>query len=144
MNISPNALGRNDKHKIKFTHKQLHPSEIGKIDLLYSSKDVGQNAMISPYADWSGFNDADPNEAPNIEFDLYQFIEQEFSSKRLTFNAKSVEEYKNILDKLVMSTYIDLNYHPLEIDSDPNSYNIPDTDNDDDVEIVSDEENEDE
>lgn len=122
----PNALGNNDKHKIKLSHKQLHPSQMGVIDLLYSSKDVGQNGMLSPYADLSKFNDADPHEIPNIEFDLYQFVQVEFPDyKRLTFNAKDAIEYKNILDKLVMSSYINLNYHPLEVDSNPESYSPP-------------------
>lgn len=119
----PNSLGRNDKHKIKLSHKQLHPSMMGVVDLLYSSKDVGQNGMISPYADLSGFNDSDPNENPNIEYDLYNFIEYAFPDhKRLTFNAKNQREYKNALDKLIMTTYVNLNYHPLEVDSNPESY----------------------
>lgn len=119
----PNALGNNDKHKIKLSHKQLHPSQMGYIDLLYSSKDVGQNGMLSPYADLSGFNEADINDIPNIDYELYEFIQIEFPDyKRLTFNAKNNVDYKNILDKLVMSSYVNLNYHPLEVDSDPTSY----------------------
>ena len=118
----PNSLGRNDGHKIKDAHKQLHPSQMGRIDLFYSSKDVGQNGMLTPYGDLQDFNAFDPNEIENIEYDLYTFIENEFPDKRLRFNAKSQEEFKNKLDKLVMSSYINLNYHPLEVDSDPTHY----------------------
>jgi hypothetical protein len=118
----PNALGRNDNHKIKAAHKQLHPSQMGRIDLFYSSKDVGQNGMLTPWGDLHDFNSFDPNEIPNIEYDLYKFIEEEFPDKRLRLNANSQEEFKAKLDKLVMSSYINLNYHPLEIDSDPTHY----------------------
>ena len=102
--------------------------------------------MMSPYGDWTGFNDSDPDETPNIEFELYQFIQDEFNCTRLTFDAKNVAEYKAIQDKLIMETYVNLNYHPLEIDSDPSSYKRPDNDNDDDddVEIVNDDEDTDE
>lgn len=118
----PNALGNSDKHKINITHKQLHPSQMGVIDMYYSSKDVGQNGMLTPYEDLSHFNDADPNENPNIEYDLYKFIEQEFPAPRLRFNANNVAEFKEKLDNLVFHTYINLDYHPFEIESDPLAY----------------------
>ena len=106
--------------------------------MLYSSKDVGQNGMLSPYGNLEDLYNSNPNDNPNIEYDLYKFIEEEFPNKRLTFNAKSVEEFKAIQDKLVMSTYINLNYHPLEIDSNPESYDKlrSSINNNDHVEIV--------
>lgn len=100
----PNSLGRHDKHRIGFGHKQLHPSMIGIVDLLYSPKDVGQTGMISPYADLSIMNDVDINKYPNIKFDLFKFIQQEFPSG-ITFDCNSIEEYNEILDRLVMRTY---------------------------------------
>ena len=90
--------------------------------MYYSSKDVGQNGMLTPYEDLSHFNDADPNENPNIEYDLYKFIEQEFPAPRLRFNANNVTEFKEKLDNLVFHTYINLDYHPFEIESDPLAY----------------------
>lgn len=110
VNTTPNALGRHDKHRISFGHKQLHPSMIGIVDLLYSPKEVGQSGMISPWADLSGMNDTDVNKYPNIKYDLFNFIQQEFGSD-VTFDCDSIEEYNDILDRLVMKTYDLFNIH---------------------------------
>lgn len=107
----PNSLGRLDKHKINFVHKQLHPSVIGKIDLLESSKDVGQSGMISPWGDISSINNIDINKYPNIKFKLYEFIQNNFPNPALRFNAQNIVEYNKILDKLVMMSYINLDYY---------------------------------
>jgi hypothetical protein len=88
----------------------LHPSQIGKIDLIESSKDVGQSGMISPWADIGSMNTADVNKYPNIKFDLYEFIQHEFGSD-LTFNASNIVEYNKILDKLIMVSYINVDYY---------------------------------
>ena len=111
MNISPNSLGRLDKHKIGFIHRQLHPSMIGLVDLLEHSKDVGQSGMISPWADISNIQDVDINKYPNVKFDLFNFIQDEFPNPALQFNAKDISEYNEILDKLTASAYINLDYH---------------------------------
>lgn len=92
--------------------------------MYYSSKDVGQNGMLTPYGSMEGFNDSDPNENPNIEYDLYRFIEDEFPDNRLKLNAQSVQEFKDKLDNLVLHSYINLDYHPFEIDSDPVAYRV--------------------
>ena len=106
----PNSLGRLDKHKINFSHRQLHPSVLGKVDLLESSKDVGQSGMISPWADLSSLNETDINKYPNIKFELYQFIQDNFPDRALSFNAKNIVEYNAILDRLVTMSYINLDY----------------------------------
>lgn len=108
VNTTPNALGRHDKHRISFGHKQLHPSMIGIVDLLYSPKDVGQTGMISPWADLSGMNETDVNKYPNIKYDLFEFIQKEFPSG-VIFNCKNIEEYNAILDKFVMMNYQNFN-----------------------------------
>ena len=110
MNTPPNSLGRLDKHKINFSHRQLHPSVLGKVDLLESSKDVGQSGMISPWADLSSLNETDINKYPNIKFELYQFIQDNFPDRALSFNAKNIVEYNAILDRLVTMSYINLDY----------------------------------
>ena len=108
----PNSLGRLDNHKINFAQRQLHHSMIGIVDLLESSKDVGQSGMISPWADVSSINDTDPNKYPNIKYDLYKFICEEFPNEMsIGFNADCIERYNEILDKLVMNARIELNYH---------------------------------
>ena len=71
---SPNSLGRVDKHKVGFAHRQMHPSMIGVIDNLDSSKDVGQSGMISPWADISTLSEADVNKYTNMKYDLFDFI----------------------------------------------------------------------
>ena len=111
VNTSPNSLGRLDKHKINLTHRQLHPTAIGLIDLHESSKDVGQSGIISPWADLSMLNNADINKYPNIKFKLYEFIVQHFPEPALRFNANNIVEFNQILDKMVLSSYIDLDYH---------------------------------
>jgi hypothetical protein len=109
VNIPPNSLGRVDKHKIGFAHQQLHPSMIGVVDLLDSSKDVGQTGMISPWADISDLSNADINKYPTVKFELYKYIENHFPIA-LRFNANNIVEYNRMLDKLVVSAYINLDY----------------------------------
>ena len=109
----PNSLGRLDTHKINFMHRQLHPSVIGQIDLLDSSKDVGQSGMISPWSENSTvyqISDEDRTKYPNIKYDLYKFICDEFPNPAIRFNVNSLEEYTRLLDHLVRFSYIDLDY----------------------------------
>ena len=109
----PNSLGRLDTHKINFMHRQLHPSVIGQIDLLDSSKDVGQSGMISPWSETSTvyqISDEDRTKYPNIKYDLYKFICDEFPNPAIRFNVNSLEEYTQLLDHLVRFAYIDLDY----------------------------------
>lgn len=111
VNTPPNSLGRLDNHKINFVHRQLHPSMIGVVDLLDYSKDVGQSGMISPWADISTISDVDINKYPNIKYDLFKFIQEEFPNPAIRFNCDSVEEFNRTLDKLVWHTYMELDYH---------------------------------
>ena len=108
--ITPNSLGRIDKHKINLVQRQLHPSMIGLVDLLQSSKDVGQSGMISPWADTAMLFEADVNKYPNIKFDLFQFICQEFGDPVLTFDCDNIVDYNRILDKLVAAAYVNFDY----------------------------------
>ena len=111
VNILPNSLGHNDKHKISHAHKQLTPSMIGKVDLYATSKDVGQTGMISPYANLYEMNHSDVNKYPSIKFELYKFINEEFPNARsVRFNADNIVDYNLILDNLVTHAYINLNY----------------------------------
>lgn len=89
----------------------MNPSMIGIVDFIESSKDVGQSGTISPYADVSVFSDVNVNKYPNIKFDLYKFIEQEFPTRAVVFGANDIIEYNQILDKMVMSVYMDVDYH---------------------------------
>lgn len=111
VNILPNSLGHNDKHKISLAHKQLSPSMMGKVDLYATSKDVGQTGMISPYANLHEMNHSDVNKYPSIKFELYKFINEEFPNARsVRFDAKDIVEFNLILDDLVTYSYINLNY----------------------------------
>jgi len=110
VNKPPNSLGRMDKHKVGKSHKQMHPSMIGVIDMLEYSKDVGQSGMISPYTDSSTLFSTDVNKYPNIKFDLYEFIQKHFPNPHLSFNAKNIVEYNLLLDNLTMNAYINLDY----------------------------------
>ena len=83
------------------SHKQMHPSMIGNIDVLESSKDVGQSAMISPWADTKMLRDTDVNKYPNVKYDLFKFIHDEFPEPALTFECDNIADYNRILDKLV-------------------------------------------
>lgn len=107
----PNSLGRMDRHKITFINKQMNPSMIGKQDLVESTKDVGQSGIISPWGDISALTSINVNKYPNIKYDLYKFIEEEFPQRALRFNANNIEEYNAILDKIACSVYIDVDYH---------------------------------
>lgn len=111
VNTKPNSLGRMDKHKVGKGHKQMHPSMIGKIDMLEYSKDVGQSGMISPYTDSSTLFTTDINKYPNIKFELYEFVQKHFPNPHLSFNASNIVEYNMLLDKLAMNAYIDLDYN---------------------------------
>ena len=110
VNTRPNSLGRLDKNKIKDCNRQLHPSMIGIVDLSESSKDVGQSGMISPWADLTEFSKTDINKYPNIKFELFKYIQKEFPTDAVLFNAKNIEEFNKILDRLVMMSTIDIDY----------------------------------
>lgn len=106
----PNSLGRVDKHKVGFAHRQMHPSMIGVIDCLDSSKDVGQSGMISPWADVSALSDSDVNKYPNMKYELFDFIRTHFPSS-MSFKCNNIQEYNAILDKLTTFSRIDLNFY---------------------------------
>jgi hypothetical protein len=114
----PNSLGRLDNHKINFVHRQLHPSMIGLVDLLDYSKDVGQSGMISPWADISTISDVDPNKYPNVKFELFQFIQDEFPDPAIRFNCSNIVEYNRMLDRLVLNAYMNIHYKVPEGGSD--------------------------
>lgn len=107
----PNSLGRLDDHKINFVHRQLHPSMIGLIDLLDYSKDVGQSGMISPWADISTISEVDTNKYPNIKYDLFKFIQDEFPNPAIRFNCNNIREYNKLLDRFLQMTYMSIDYH---------------------------------
>lgn len=111
VNTRPNSLGRMDKNKIKDAYRQLHPSMIGKVDLLESSKDVGQSGMISPWGDLTEMAETDKNKYPNISYDLFMFIQKKFPDDACIFHAKSLEELNAILDRLVWMSTIDITYN---------------------------------
>lgn len=108
----PNSLGRVDKHKVGIAHRQLHPSMIGIVDLMDSTKDVGQTGMISPWADVSVLSECDVNKYPNIKYDLFDFIRNTFPMS-LRFNCNNIQEYNNILDRLTIFSRIDVDYRVL-------------------------------
>ena len=111
VNTRPNSLGNTDSHKIGFSHRQLNPSQIGKIDLYESVKDVGQTSMLSPYADLTDFRSYDRDKYPNIKYDLYKFIKQEFEEiLAVEFHCSSIEEYNDIIDKLCHESIITLDH----------------------------------
>lgn len=110
----PNSLGRVDKHKINFGHRQLHPSAIGNVDLLDSSKDVGQSGMISPWGSADMLYEADVNKYPNIKYDLFKFICDEFPPA-LTFDCDNIVDYNRLLDRLTAAAYVNFEYKIPEI-----------------------------
>lgn len=88
-------------------------------DLIYFPKDVGRSGMISPWADISKMKETDINKYPNVKFKLFEFIQQEFPNKTLRFDCDNIVDYNKILDKLVMSAYMNIEYYlPKENDSD--------------------------
>lgn len=107
----PNSLGRLDKHRIGFGQRQLHPSMLGVIDLLESSKDVGQSGMISPWADLSQMNESNDTRFPNVKYELYKFITSEFPEPAITLNCDNIDEFNEIMDKLVMRSYINIDQY---------------------------------
>lgn len=109
VNTRPNSLGNSDSHKITFNHRQLHPSALGIVDLLESSKDVGQTGMLSPWMDNnSPMFTSDVNKYPNIEYDLFDFMRREFNNTALTFDCDNVRDFKRILDHLVAAAYVNI------------------------------------
>lgn len=106
----PNSLGHMDKHKITFGHRQLHPTEMGEADLLYSPKDVGQSGMISPWADTSILMDVNINKYPNVKYELFKFICEEFDNPALTFDCDNIVDFNRILDHMVLSAYFNISF----------------------------------
>lgn len=90
---------------------------IGKIDLLESTKDVGQSFLISPWGNLDGMmigqtssKSVDKDKQKNIKYELFDFIRTEFPNPMVTFNANTPEEYDMVLDKLCMTSQINLDY----------------------------------
>lgn len=81
------------------------------MDLLESSKDVGQSCVISPWADLTDFAKSDKNRFPNVKYDLFKFIQENFEDNALIFEANNIEELNESLDKLVTMSMINLNYN---------------------------------
>ena len=81
------------------------------MDLLESSKDVGQSCVISPWADLTDFAKSDKNRFPNVKYDLFKFIQENFEDNALIFEARNIEELNESLDKLVPMSMINLNYN---------------------------------
>ena len=86
---------------------------IGIVDLMDSTKDVGQTGMISPWADISVLSECDINKYPNVKYELCDFIRNTFPSA-LSFNCNSLEEYNRILDRLTMFSRVDVDYKILQ------------------------------
>ena len=81
------------------------------MDLLESSKDVGQSCVISPWADLTDFAKSNKNRFPNVKYDLFKFIQDNFEDNALIFEANNIEELNESLDKLVTMSMINLNYN---------------------------------
>lgn len=81
------------------------------MDLLESSKDVGQSCVISPWADLTDFAKSDKNRFPNVKYDLFKFIQENFEDNAFIFEARNIEELNESLDKLVTMSMINLNYN---------------------------------
>lgn len=84
---------------------------IGLVDLLESSKDVGQSGIISPWADLTEFAKTDKNKFPNIKYDLFKFIQDNFDDNAFVFEAQNIEEFNEVLDKLVAMATFDMHYN---------------------------------
>ena len=86
---------------------------IGIVDLMDSTKDVGQTGIISPWADISVLSECDVNKYPNIKYELFDFIRNNFSMA-LRFNCNNIEEYNCILDRLSTFARMDVDYRALQ------------------------------
>ena len=106
----PNSLGNNDKHKITIAHKQMHPSMIGRIDMLESSKDVGQTGMLTPWGDFDLSTNIDVNKYPNIKYELFKFISEEFPNPAITFDCDNIVDYNRILDRMVAESMVSFEF----------------------------------
>ena len=114
----PNSLGRTAQKKITFSHRQMDPSMIGKIDLIESTKDVGQSFIVSPWGNLDGMmvgetssKTVDRKCQHNMKYELFDFIRNEFPNPAIQFNAKTPEEFDAVLDKLVMYSQINMHYN---------------------------------
>lgn len=68
--------------------------------------------MLSPYADLTILQEYDRNKYPNIKYDLFKFIQDEFRDySAIYFNCETIEEYNDILDKLCYESTITLDYY---------------------------------
>lgn len=88
------------------------------MDLLESSKDVGQSCVISPWADLTDFAKSNKNRFPNVKYDLFKFIQENFEDNAFIFEANNIEELNESLDKLVTLSMINLHYNVKSEDTD--------------------------
>ena len=66
--------------------------------------------MISPWSDTTMLSDVDVNKYPNIKYDLFNFIRDEFSDIALTFDCDNIVDYNRILDRLVEAAYVNFEW----------------------------------
>ena len=66
--------------------------------------------MISPWADIKMLSDVDVNKYPNVKYDLFKFICDEFPDTALTFDCNNIVDYNRILDKLVEAAYVNFEW----------------------------------
>lgn len=100
----PQSLGNKNDNKIPTTHRGVHPSFIGRLDLnVCGSSDPGSSGIITPFCKTDGLFFSEKHEPEEFinEFKL-DINNYNRSNKKsfVTFNCKDLEDYKNVISEL--------------------------------------------
>ena len=111
----PNSLGGKNSNNISIRYRGIHPSYLGKIDLLTcGNSDPGTSGILTPFSTVEGLyfdhsNEPD-DELYNLRNDIFKVYDKDSDTEYITINAPTKEAYYDALNKIS-----DMNENAIEI-----------------------------
>ena len=100
----PQSLGGNDSRRIPIRQRALHPSMLGRIDLVdNSSSDPGQSTALSPWCDMKSMYFDDSLYENEMHYKISQYLDQypvDEDDEELRIVCDNEEDFNKTLDAL--------------------------------------------
>jgi hypothetical protein len=100
----PNSLGANNDRRIPIRQRVLHPSMLGRIDIVdTSSSDPGQSGSLSPYCDMDSLYFDNSLYENEMHYKIAKYLDENplgDDYEELRIVCDSEEEYNSVLDAL--------------------------------------------